>query len=170
MNPVAFKFVAGKMEPATKFHADRAAKQFVEGQTYVLVVNEARSPESHSHYFAALHDGWLNLAEEYAEQHPTSSHLRAWALVKAGYAERHIVTCASHDDALRTAAIAASRDKIRIIDVDDCVVQIWIPDSQSKAAMGKEKFEASKRAVLDIVAAMARTTRTELEANAGKAA
>lgn len=169
MNPVAFRFLNGSMVPINSFFAARAAKQFEPGRAYVLVPKEGRSIESHNHYFACLHDAWLNLSEEYADEIPTEDHLRAWALVKAGYADRHIITCVSHDDALRVAAISASREKIRIINVDDCVVTIWIPHSQSMRDMGKETFQASKTAVLDIVAAMARTSRGELEANAGKA-
>lgn len=38
------------------------------------------------------------------------------------------------------------------------------------AAMKKERFEASKTAVLDIAATMARTTPAELKKNAGRSA
>ncbi len=170
VNPVAFRYEDGKMVPANKFHADRAAKQFAQGQTYAMVVHEARSPESHSHYFACLHDAWMNLAEEYADEIPTAEHLRAYALVKAGYADKHTIVHATPEDAIRTAAIASSRDKIRIVKVAGRIVTVWIPHSQSTRAMGKKEFAASKNAVLDIVAAMARTTRHDLENNAGKAA
>lgn len=169
MNPVAYRWINGHMVPLNSFFATRAAKQYQPGATYVLVPNEARSPESHSHFFAALHDGWLNLAEEYAEEFPTSAHLRAWALTKAGYADKNVIVCATSEDAIRTAAIASTRDKIRIIEVSGRTVTVWIPHSQSRAAMGKERFQDSKSKVLDIVAAMARTTRQDLEANAGKA-
>ncbi len=165
--PVAFRWMNGSMVPLNRFFADRAAKQFEPGREYVLVPKEGRSIESHNHYFLKLHEAWLNLDEKYTDEIPSEDHLRAWALVKAGFAERHTIKCASHDDALRTAAIAASRDKIRIIEINDCLVTIWIPESQSMKEMGKERFQASKTAVLDIVSAMARTTREELEKNAG---
>lgn len=170
MNPVAFRFVNGRMEPANSFHSARASKQFVDGQTYALVVHEARSPESHSHFFAALHEGWVNLAEEYAEEFATPEYLRAWCLVKAGFADKQVIVCASPEDAGRTAAIASSREKIRIVIVEGCVVTIWVPTSMSMKTMGKADFEDSKRKVLDIVASMAHTTREDLEKNAGKSA
>lgn len=168
MHPVAFRFVAGKMEPVNRFHSERAKNQFSEGQTYAMVVHEARSPESHRFFFAALHEAWLNLSEEWAEEIPTVEHLRAYALVKAGYADRHMITCASPEDAIQTAAIASSREKIRIIKVSGRICTIWVPHSQSFKAMGKERFQDSKTKVLDIVAAMARTTRQDLEKHAGQ--
>lgn len=170
MHPVAFRFVAGKMQPANAFHAARAAKQYVEGQTYALVIHEARSPESHSHYFAALHEAWLNLSEEWAAELPSSEHLRAYCLTKAGHADRHLITCATSEDAIETAAIASSREKIRIIQVAGRIVTVWVPHSQSFKTMGKERFEKSKRDVLELSAAMARTTVDDLQRNAGRSA
>lgn len=170
-NPVAFRFVNGTMVPANSFHVARAAKQFVEGQTYALVMtHEARSPESHKFYFAQLNEAWLNLTEEHAERHPTSEHLRAYALTKGGYADKTTIVCSTPEDAIRTAAIASTREKIRIIEVKGRIVEIWIPRSQSMRSMGKAEFEASKNAVLDIVAAMTHSTRKDLERNAGRSA
>lgn len=170
MKPVAFRFLNGAMVPINPFFAARAAKQFEPGHAYVLVPREARSPESHSHFFAALHEGWLNLTEEYAEEFATPEYLRAWCLVKAGFADKQVIVCATPDDAGRTAAIASSREKIRIVIVEGCVCNIWVPRSQSVKAMGKTEFEDSKRKVLDIVASMTHSTRQELEKNAGKSA
>lgn len=169
MKPVAFRWQDNKMVPTNKFFMARAEEQFNPNAVYVLTEEQARSPESHGHFFAALHEAWLNLSEEHAEQHPTSSHLRAWALVKCGFADKTVIVCATPEDAIRTAAIASTREKIRIIEISGRVITVWIPKSQSMKAMGKEEFERSKREVLDLVAAMARTTRSDLEANAGKA-
>lgn len=169
-NPVAFKFDGKAMIPINPFFAARASKQYEPGQVYVLVPQEARSPESHNHFFAALHEGWLNLAEEYADEFPTSAHLRAWCLVKAGFADRNTIVCASPEDAIRAAAIASTRDKIRIIEVAGRTVTVWIPHSMSRAAMGKERFQAAKTSVLDIIATMTHSTRQELEKNAGQSA
>lgn len=166
MHPVAFRFDNGLMVPANKFHATRANKQYNQGETYVLVPNEARSPESHRFYFACLHEAWLNLAEEHAERHPSSEHLRAYCLVQTGHADKTTIVCATPEDAIRTAAIASTREKIRIIEIKGRIIEVWIPRSQSMRSMGKAEFESSKREVLDLAAAMARTTRGDLERNA----
>lgn len=166
MMPVAYKFDGHVMIPVNKFHSERAAKQYQPGATYVLIPNEARSPESHRFYFACLHEAWLNLAEEHAERHPTAEHLRAYALVKTGFADKTSIVCSTPEDAIRTAAIASTRDKIRIIEISGKCVSVWIPRSQSMRSMGKAEFERSKQSVLDLVASMARTTRGDLERNA----
>ena len=67
-------------------------KAFTIGQEYPLIVSEARSADSHSHYFASLSECWKNLRDDDAERHPTAEHLRKFALIKCGYAdERSIV-------------------------------------------------------------------------------
>lgn len=167
-NPVAFRYDGNAMVPANRFHFERAAKQFKPGETYALVPHEARSPESHSHFFAALHEGWVNLAEDLADEFPSAEYLRAWCLVKEGFADHQVIVCATTDDAARVAAIASSREKIRIVIVDGNVVNIWLPKSMSMKAMGKADFENAKRKVLDLVASMARTTRQDLEKHSGQ--
>jgi hypothetical protein len=170
MNPIAFRWDGKAMAPINRAFAGRAEKQYVVGAIYVLVPHEARSGESHRHYFACLHDAWLNLPEDITDELPTSEHLRAWALVKAGYADKSVINCASKDDAIRMAAIASSGSKIRIVDIVGKTVTVWTPHSQSMKAMGGKRFQDSKTKVLDIVAGLARTTRRVLESNAGQAA
>lgn len=165
---ITYQWDGKVMRPLSRF-VDICERTFEIGERCILTKKEYRSHASHAHYFACLHDAWLNLAEEYGDEFPSSEHLRAWCLVKAGYADKQVITCATPDDAARTAAIASSREKIRIVSLDGCVVTIWVPHSQSMKAMGKKEFQDSKTKVLDIVAAMARTTRQDLEANAGKA-
>ncbi len=166
---ITYQWDGKVMRPLPRF-VDLCERTFEIGERCILERKEYRSHASMGHYFAALKEGWTNLAEEYGEEFPTVAHLRAWCLVKAGYADKQVITCATPEDAARTAAIASSREKIRIVNLEGCVLTIWVPHSQSMKAMGKKEFQDSKQKVLDIVAAMARTTRTELEANAGKAA
>jgi hypothetical protein len=164
------KWDGATMTPISRAFLDRAAKQFVVGHVYPMVAQEARSPESHRHYFACVHEAWLNLSEEYTDQLPTSEHLRAWALVKAGYADKTAINCASSDDAIRAAVIAKGGAKIRIVSINGRVVTVWTPHSQSVKTMGHKLFQESKTKVLDVIAAMAKTTRVKLEENAGMSA
>ena len=59
------------------------------------------------------------------------------------------------------AVIVMSEDD-RLADRSSSVVKVFDAESQSMAAMKKERFEQSKRDVLDLVAAMARTTPAQL--------
>ena len=68
------------------------------------------------------------------------------------------------------AAIARQADDFAVVTVTDRVVTIRQAKSQSKAAMGKETFAASKRAVLDYAASLIGSTREEAVQQAGQAA
>lgn len=156
MNPIAFHWDGDAMVPASKRFAAQADKQYVVGENYTMVPVEARSMESHRHYFASIHNAWENLREDIADEFPTDEHLRAWALVKGGFADKDIIKCASNDDAIHLASIAKNTGKIRIIEVSGKIVTIWTPHSQSMKAMGKQRFQASKQKVLDILAELVR--------------
>ena len=145
-------------------------KQFVVGADYPLIVHEERSGQSHKHYFATVADGWRNLPEDLAEDFPTSEHLRKYALIKAGYCDRRSIVCASKAEAQRVAAFIEPMDDFALVTVAEATVTVYTAQSQSQRAMGKKVFQASKVAVLDIIAAMIGTTPEALNDNARNAA
>jgi hypothetical protein len=144
--------------------------QFAEGEDYVLVPLEERDMKSHGHYFATLHEGWLNLDEKIAHRWPTETHLRRWALIETGFYNLKTIPCDSPSQAKRFAALCRGFDAFAVILVRGDVVEIYTARSQSAApppvGMGPEDFKASKKAVLDLVATLARTDRKSLEAEA----
>lgn len=168
--PIAFNWDGEAMVPANRRFTLQCDKQYVVGETYVLVPHQSRSIESHRHYFAAIHDAWQSLPEDIADELPTPEHLRAWALVKAGFADKSVIRCASNDDAVHLAALAKSGDKIRIVEVIGRVVTIWTPHSQSMRAMGKARFQESKHKVLDVLAGLIDVKSETLSSEAGRAA
>ena len=50
-----------------------------------------------------------------------------------------------------------------MVTVEGCIVTRYTAKSQSYRAMGKQTFEASKRAVLDVIADMLGVTADEIE-------
>ena len=58
------------MEPLGRHH-ERCNELFVVGEIYRMNAVEERSLASHNHFFAALHDAWLNLPDEKAMGGPT---------------------------------------------------------------------------------------------------
>lgn len=165
--PTSFTWTGDAMIPRSQRFADR---YFVVGETYPMVVHEERSPASHSHYFAAVHEAWKNLPEEAAERFPSSEHLRKRALVEAGFYDEEIIDCGSNKIAPNVGAAIRKRDDFAIIFIRDQFVIVRTAKSQSKRAMGKKDFEASKAAVLEIVAGMVGVKSKELTSEAGKAA
>lgn len=145
---------------------------FAVHEEYPLIVLENRSMASHRHYFAAVAEAWENLSEEHTHdgqgnvRFPTSEHLRAWALVEAGYATETKYVMDTPKDAKQLAIMLRKKEPLAIIRVRGNVVQEFIPESQSTGSMKKQAFEDSKAAVLAIVAPMARTTPAQLHREA----
>jgi hypothetical protein len=168
--PVVFVWTAeGHMVPLPRF-GNVCAAQFTVDEEYALEEVKGRSRASHNHYFAELHEGWLNLAEEYRDDFRSEDHLRDWCLCKAGFCTHTRWVLNTEDDARMMRDALKRENACTIVGVTGNVCTVYHPESQSRASMNKQRFEESKRAVLDLVASMARTTRRELQRNAGRSA
>ena len=86
--PLTFVWDGQAMKPATSYIAKKAAEQFKPGEKIIFEQVFERSPESHRHYFASVHEAWLNLPEKYRLEYPTSEHLRKRALIFSGFHTR----------------------------------------------------------------------------------
>lgn len=161
--PIVFEWTDdGTMKPLGRF-ARACDKAFAVGALYPLVVAEQRSVTSHRHYFASLHEAWLNLPEDIAERFPSDEHLRKYALVKAGYADERSIVCGSKAEAQRIAAFIKPMDSFAVVVVKEATVKVFTPQSQSTKAMGAKTFQASKEAVLGIVAELVGVTPQAIE-------
>ena len=173
MRPVVFVWTDdGHMVPKPRF-APLCDRQFTIGIEYPLEVVQPRNMASHRGYFAALHDAWMNLGEEDTKRFKTSEHLRAWALVQCGFCKETDYPCDTKEEALFVAKIIRARSAYAIIKISGDVVKVFDPESQAvygPDAMPSERFKESKKAVLDLVSSMARTTPAELNRNAGRSA
>lgn len=168
MKPALFQWDGEVMKPVrpTQRLCD---VQFTVGEVYSLQPIERRSAASHKHFFAAIHEAWLNLPEHLAERFETDEHLRKYALVKSGFADQQQIVCSSNAEALRLAAFIRPIDTYAVVSVEGRVVTRFTAKSQSMAAMGKEVFQRSKDAVLDYIAGLIEVQPRELAA-AGAAA
>lgn len=167
--PILFEYDGKALVPYGRF-AREAKRSFEVGRRYLMTEHQNRSHASHNHYFASLTEGWQNLPEALAHEFPTEEHLRKFALIKAGYARKQQSVWPSADVAARVAALVKPIDTYAVVEVDGCVVTIWTAMSQSTREMSAKTFQASKEAVLDIVASMVSVDRATLHANAGSSA
>ena len=165
--PILFDWDGEQMKPLNPLAADR---QYVVGERYRLAVEEERNAVSHNHYFASVHEAWLNLPRETAAQFPTENHLRKYALVKAGFRDERSIVASSKAEALRLAAFIKPMDEFAVVTVSEAVVVVHTAKSQSTRAMGKAKFQESKTAVLGIIAGMIGVSATALGENTWAAA
>lgn len=167
--PIVFVRVDNHMVPLPRFQR-LFDEMYAINEEYPLLPMEERTQASHNHFFAALHEGYLNLAEEFAQEFDSETHLRHWCLCKAGYCTKDKWVMNTAEDARKLRDALKSKDRSTIISVKDNIATVYTPMSQSRPAMKKQEFEDSKLAVLELVASMARTTVTELKKNAGRAA
>lgn len=146
-----------------KRHAKEADKRFVVHELYALEAIQQRSWKSHKHYFASVYEGWLNLPEAESAKFATSEHLRKHALIRGGYFDKRSIACSSKAEALRLAAFIKPFDEYAVVTVSGALVEHYTAQSQAQNVMGKERFEGSKRAVLDYIANLLDVPASELE-------
>lgn len=137
-------------------------QHFVVGEVYRLVTQEDRSAKSHAHFFASVTEAWQNLPERYSGRFPSPDHLRKWALIKAGFRDERTIVCSSRAEAQRLAAFIKPMDEFAVVVVQGTQVTVFTARSQNMRAMGKQDFQASKDAVLDVLAAMIGTSSEAL--------
>lgn len=149
--PTAFRFDDGVMVPT---HPRLAAARFDDGETYLLVPHEDRSAKSHDQEFAWLHEVFVSFPEELAQRFPTPDHLRRHALIRTGWCTVTEYVCATKAEAERWRPILAARDEYSLVTVNGCVITELKAKSQSKKAMNKADWQASKTAIMEFIAGL----------------
>lgn len=142
----------------TKEQAEILSRKLI-GQPLPLKIRidediEVRSERSHNHQFAEINDMFQNLPESHKHE-PYAANadcFRKHGLIMEGYCDVYGIVCATHKDACDAAPhIAKSERKLHgyaLATVKGNVIAIKTPHSQSMRAMGKDKFQESKDAVL----------------------
>lgn len=167
--PLLYSWDGEAMTPV-RHHAKRADEHFVIGRKYMLVEHQDRSAISHNHEFAWLHEAWLQLPESIAPLYPSPEHLRKRALIEAGFYDEQIVDAGSNAAAIRVAAAFRSREEFAFVVVRGGFVAIRTAKSQSRRAMDKRDFQASKTAIMEVVANLIGVAPDQLVKNAARAA
>lgn len=135
--------------PINSWWAKRAEKQYTAGEVLHLVDEPERSQKSHAHFFAAVNNAWRTLPETLMEQYPSADVLRKKMLIKAGFCSERSIVCSSKAEAQRVAAFIAGDGTYSVVVPRLAMVSVYTAESQSMRAMGKERFQRSKTAVLD---------------------
>ena len=122
---------------------------------------EVRSGKSHRHYFAAVHDAWLNLPEHLVDEFPSSEHLRKYALIKSGFCTMTKLACKTNADAINVCTLMSKMDTYAICEVTGGVVTVRQAYSQSIPAMGRKLFQESKEEVFRVLSELIGAPVTE---------
>lgn len=162
---ILFEWDGEAMVPRKGF-AKRCDEQFTVHEVYRMEVCEERSMVSHRHFFAAIHEAWMNLPEALGERFATPEHLRKYALIKTGFRDERSFACSSKAEALRLAAFLQPFDDYAVVVVHESTVIAYTAKSQSMKAMGKKDFQRSKDAVLGYCAELIGVRPEALESKA----
>ena len=129
------------------------------GEIVTITIERGRSLNSHRHQFAFIHEAWSSLPEalQDAPWAETPETMRKHALIATGYHQSYTLDCGANATAQRvkTALVAAEAGKhgYAVGRVRGPVVTVWTPESQSMRSMGGKRFQESKAAILDWMAA-----------------
>lgn len=167
MTPLPFRWTGDSLTPLKPRLADA---EYVIGAVYWMEPEQVRSDATHRHQFAWLREAWSQLPEKTAEQFPTPEHLRKRVLIDAGFYAETIIDAGTNAAALRVAAFVRHKDEFSHVVVRGPLVVERVAKSQSRRAMDAREFQASKTAVLEIVAGLIGVAPEQLERNAGQAA
>jgi len=133
-------------------------------QVYVIEPEKPRSYASHKHHFAWLNTAFLNLPEKHVGLFTNSEHLRKYALIKTGFCLVKDFPVLSMAEAERTETVArALADKYSIVVVQDKLVRVFTAQSQSVTGMGGKRFQESKSAIREYIAALIGVEPIELD-------
>lgn len=165
--PVRFQWDGEAMLPERRF-APLCDRQFIVGEVYNLIPHEDRSPASHRHFFASINEAWSNLPERLALRFPTAEHLRKYALIRCGYADKKEIVLPSDTDAERVGAFMRGLDTYAVITLNGPVVTVYTAQSQAESAMNRKLFGEAKRDVLEFLANMIGVEQQSLEAEASR--
>jgi hypothetical protein len=155
---VIFEWDGDALRPLARFH-NLINSEFVVGERYRADVQEDRSWVSHKHQFAWLHEAWLSLPEHVAARFLNEDHLRKHALIAGGFCDSTSIACSSRAEAERWFKFLTKDDPYCIVRIEGGTIMKFTAQSQSTRAMGKQRFQQSKEAVLDYVDGLLQTER-----------
>ena len=139
-----------------------------DGEVVGIIIERGRSTKSHRHQFAWLMEAWLTLPEalRHAPWAETSETMRKHALIATGFHQTTILDCGANATAQRIKAqlvrAEARAEGYAIGRVRGPILTIWTPESQSMRSMGGKRFQESKTAILDWMAAQIGVTASAL--------
>jgi hypothetical protein len=151
--PMMWDDAEGTFRPLPNFL--RVARQhYGSGGVVPLVALEERSRKSHAHYFACVHEAWVNLPEPLAVRFKSDEALRKFALIQTGHRHEQSTVCMFKTEATRLAAAMQPVDEFSVVVVSGKIVTRYTAKSQSIPKMGNEAFQKSKVDVLAYLADM----------------
>ena len=153
--PILCRWTDCAFHPVGDYHLRAAGAAYEEGGLFRMAPVEDRSTATHNHQFAWISEAWKSLPDHYAGEpwSVTPETLRKYALIRTGFCSTQIYACGSKAEARRWAAnLRGAIHEFCIVVPKEMTVQVFTAKSQSRRAMDKAEFQASKEAILDFIA------------------
>jgi hypothetical protein len=148
----------------------QATRQLKPGHIYRIELVEIRSKQSHDHLFACLGVAFDNLPEAHANRWQTPDQLRKWCLCQTAFRDTQEFHAPSHAEAIRLATHFAQLREFSVCEIRNNMVLRHTPHSQDYAHMADREFQASKSAVLNVLANILGVPAEDLQREGGQAA
>ncbi|MCD1619171.1 hypothetical protein K7H20_13960 [Salipiger manganoxidans] len=161
-------FTGSALEPDGNFAAAALHDRLGAGEVVLVDLNPQRSTKSHNHQFAFVATAWKNLPEAMKDAPFAASpeHLRKHALISTGYCNADMIALGDEHRAARMADFLrrgdAQQGVYTVIAVRGPTLYRYTAESQREKTMGRQRFQASKAAILEYLADLIGTTPDEL--------
>jgi hypothetical protein len=143
----------GMFAPANRAVAQRADRDFVIGERYLMVAEDERSQKSHNQLFAWVAERWQTLPDRLALEFPTADRLRYRALVETGWHRERRLIASSTNEARKIAAFMGldAPDNTFISVVGPALVLRTARSMKTRGndRMNKAEFQQAKQNVMD---------------------
>lgn len=149
ISPVPCIWTGEAFQPAPRF-LTMCRETYGAGECVTLAPVADRSPKSHSHFFAVLHDVFATLPEG-EDRWQTEEHFRKNLLIRAGWCDVVEEVCESRAEAERWLDRLRRRDSYAVVTLRGTVLTTYTAKSQSYAAMKGPEFQAVKTRVFEII-------------------
>lgn len=161
--PIRYRWTGEGWVPWRRFAAE-CDRLFAIGEDRTLEAYDERSDKTHRHEFAWLREAWQTLPDDLKDEHPSPEYLRKWALVKCGFYNEERIDVGTNAGALRVAQAIRSfpGEEFSAVVVRGPLVVVRRPKSQAKGKMDKAEFQASKTAILELIAELIGVTTEQL--------
>lgn len=153
--PITFRRDGDTLIPFGVGMLKRFDEDYVDGEIYRMAEPADRTQQAEGFYFSNLKEMWSSLPERFADEwwSESTDALRAYALMKTGFANIEDFPCKNAGEAQRWAARLRPMIEYCIVEVRGSVVRRYTPKSQSRKAMpGKTTFHESTEKVLNFIA------------------
>lgn len=126
-------------------------RKLIVGESYRIDIYNERSSAFHNKYFATIAEAWQHLPDPWDAILPSPTHLRKYALIKAGWCTVATYPLRSDADAIIAVSTAKMEDEYCLAVASGSVLTIYRAKSQRWTAQYAVEFYETAVRVFDVI-------------------